>query len=318
MKPTKSNEVILVERYRPNKVEDCILPFRIKQTFLEYLKKGYIDDDLMLTGPSGLGKTTIALAMMNELDAEYRFINASLHGNIDTLRNEIYNFASKVSMDGNRKYIIFDEAERITPATQDAIRGFIEEFSKTCGFIFTCNSKSKIIPALMSRTALIEFNISKAERPMLMKAFYKRICEILDSENIKYESNAIVNYMADNKNSLDFRNILISISKASKLGKITIETLSTDINGTFEELLAALKSKNFNEMRKWLVDNPEYSHSDIFRRFYDAAHNFIKPHTIPLLVILIGKYQYQSSFVADQEINTAAFLVEVMVDCEFL
>ncbi|PCJ96670.1 MAG: DNA polymerase [Hyphomicrobiales bacterium] len=312
------SEVIWDQKYRPTKLDKCILPFRIKHIFKTYLEKGVIEDNLILSGPPGLGKTTIAKAMMEELDAEYIFVNASLHGNIDTLRDLVQGFVTKVSLDGGRKYVIFDEAEKMTSATQDAMKAFIEENSKMTGFIFTCNIKSMITGPLLSRLNLIDFTVNPKERAILMKSFYKRILEILDTEEIPYIEKDIVDFMASNKNSLDFRKFIGQIQMASKFGEINAESLKNQTQQHLEELMPMLKEKDFNSTRKWLTEHPELGAQDLYREFYDLAYAFLKPQSIPQLVLTLGKYQYQNAFVMDQEINTAAFLVEVMVDCEFL
>ena len=307
---------IWVEKYRPKTIDECILPFRIKQAFMKYISDGEISSNLLLEGPPGLGKTTIALAAMHELDADYIFINASLNGNIDTIRYEAQSFATKMSLQGKRKYIIWDEAERMSLASQDAIRSFIEEFSRTCGFIFTCNNKNQIHPAIISRLASVDFSITKEEKPLLLKQYYKRVLEILDEEKIEYDKNAIVEYIAKRKNSVDFRNILIHLQHVSRLGKITSDTLIHKVDERFLDLTGYLKARDFDSVRKWVVDNPEFGSSNLYRLFYDNLES-VFPDNKPLMatiIILIGKYQYQNEFVADQEINTAAFLTECMLE----
>jgi DNA polymerase III delta prime subunit len=307
---------IWVEKYRPKTINECILPFRIKQSFMKYIEDGEISSNLLLEGPPGLGKTTIALAAMHELDCEYIMINASLDGNIDMIRYEAQSFATKMSLDGKRKYIIWDEAERMSAAAQDAIRSFIEEFSMTCGFIFTCNNKNLIHSAIRSRLATIDFSITREEKPLLLKQYYKRVIEILDEENIEYDKKAIVDYIAQRKNSVDFRNILIHLQHVSKLGKITEDTLFHKIDERFLDLISYLKAKNFDSVRKWVVDNPEFGSSNLYRLFYDNLESSFGSNKalMAAIIILIGKYQYQNEFVADQEINTAAFLVECMLE----
>jgi len=312
-----TDHVIWVEKYRPTKVEDCILPFKIKKIFMEYVNIGYISDNLILAGPSGLGKTTVALALMNDLDCEYMLLNASLKGNIDTLRYEVQSFASKSSLDGKRKYVIFDEGDGITRQGQDAFRGLIEEFSATCGFIITCNNKNAINKAIRSRLSVIDFKINAKEKSMLMKSFYKRIVEILELENVEYDSKAIIDYMARNKNSLDFRNIIVTLQKTAKLGVINEENLQNQIETSFDELVTYLKNKDFNKMRKWVSDHQDYNTDEFYRYFYDNMHKFLTSASVPLILIAIAKYQYQAAFVADQEINNAAFLTEVMVDATY-
>jgi DNA polymerase III delta prime subunit len=311
-------QIIWAEKYRPQKISECILPDDLKTIFQKYVDDGIIGDNLLLSGPPGLGKTTVALALMHELQAEYIFINASLKGNIDTLRNEISEFATRSTLDGSRKYVIFDEAERMSAAAQDGIRGFIQEFSKTCGFIFTCNAKNMLSDAIQSRLANIEFSINADQRKQMLKAYYKRVCEILDNEGIEYDPAAIVSYMSSRKNTIDFRSFLVYIQKISKLGKIEISSID-NINdeSDFNELISFMKQKDFSKVRKWVSDNGSINPTEVYRRFYDSAYDHIEKGTVPILVVLIAKYQYQAAFVADPEINLAAFLVEVMIDVEF-
>jgi DNA polymerase III delta prime subunit len=310
---------VWVEKYRPKNVEDCILPFRIKQIFLNYVKEGEIPSNLFLLGSPGLGKTTVIRAVLDELEAEHIFLNAALEGNIDTVRYELQSFATKMSLSGTRKYIVFDECERMTVAAQTAIRAFIEEFSETCGFIFISNNKSTMDPAILSRLAIVDFSISKQERPMLLKEYYKAVIGILNAENIEYDKEAIKDYIAKRKNNIDFRNIIITLQYISKLGKITDENLYHKLDERFLDLIQYLKKKNFNGMRKWVIDNNDITPSELYRLFYDNVSEILRDNKagIAALILLIGKYQYQNEFVADTEINTAAFLTECMVDVEW-
>lgn len=310
---------VWVEKYRPKTVEDCILPFRIKQIFLNYVKEGEIPSNLFLLGAPGLGKTTVIKAALNELDAEHIFLNAALEGNIDTVRYELQSFATKMSLSGTRKYIVFDECERMTIAAQTAIRAFIEEFSETCGFIFISNNKSTMDPAILSRLAIVDFSISKQERPLLLKEYYKRVIGILSNENIEFDKIAIQDYIAKRKNNIDFRNVIIHLQYISKLGKITNDNLYHKLDERFLDLIKYLKNKDFNGMRKWVVDNNDLAPVELYRLFYDNAESLLKDNkaSMAALILLIGKYQYQNEFVADTEINTASFLTECMIDVDW-
>jgi len=307
-------EFLWCEKYRPKKVADCILPDRIKKVFQEYVNTKNIPN-LMLTGTAGVGKTTVALAMCEEIGLNYLFINSSDERGIDTLRTKIRNYASTVSLVGGRKVIILDEADYITPEAQAALRGAIEEFSANCTFILTCNFKSRLIEAIHSRCSVIDFALQADEKPRMAAAFFNRIAEILVSEGIQFEKNVLVEIT--NKYFPDYRRTLNELQRYSTSGQIDAGVLAqvTSVRN-IQDLVKYLKDKNFAEMRKWVVVNADLDPARVFRKIYDSMYEYMKPESIPQAVVILAKYQYQSAFVADQEINLVACLTEIMVDCE--
>lgn len=310
------DDFLWVERYRPHKIEDCILPENLKQTFSEFVKQGSIPN-LLLTGSQGTGKTTVARAMCEELGVDYIEINGSMNGGIDTLRTEIKNFASTISFTGTRKMVILDEADYLNAqSTQPALRNFMEEFSKNCGFILTCNFKNRIIEPLHSRCSVIEFKIPSSQKPKLAAQFHKRACGILEQEGIAHDKAVVAEVVT--KHFPDWRRVLNELQRYSVTGKIDSGILSNLGEENFKQLIDHLKNKRFTDMRKWVGENLDTEPTAFFRKFYDTATTYIKPNSIPQLVLLLGRYQYQSAFVADQEINTVAFLTEVMVDAEWV
>jgi len=308
-------EFLWAQKYRPKKVEDCILPDRLKRIFQEYVDRKSIPN-LMLTGGPGVGKTTAALAMCDEIDADYLFINSSEERGIDTLRTKIRSFASTISFTGGRKVIILDEADYITPDAQAALRGAIEEFSSNCSFIFTCNFKAKLIEAIHSRCSVIEFTLHKEEKAKMASAFFSRLSDILDKESVEFEKNVLVEIVK--KFFPDYRRCLNELQRYSSFGKIDAGVLAqVSAIRSIAELIGHLKDKNFSEMRKWVVMNSDVDSARIFRMIYDSMYEYVRPDSIPQLVILLSKYQYQSAFVADHEINLVACMTEIMVSCEF-
>jgi len=309
-----SDEFLFVEKYRPRKVSECILPERLKTVFQDYVNSNSIPN-LMLTGTAGVGKTTVAIAMCEEIDLNYIFINSSEERGIDTLRTKIKNFASTVSLTGNRKVIILDEADYITPEAQAALRGAIEEYSSNCTFIFTCNFKSRLIDALHSRCSVIDFTLKSDEKPKMASMFFRRICEILDVEGIEYDKSIIVKIVE--KFFPDYRRTLNELQRYSSSGRIDSSVLvQVSEVKSIADLVKALKEKNFSGMRKWVALNSDIDPSRIYRKIYDGLYDSMKPESIPQAVLIIAKYQYQAAFVADQEINLVACLTEIMVDCE--
>jgi len=309
-------EFLWNEVYRPKRIEDCVLPKNMKDIFQKFVDSGNIPN-MILTGSSGVGKTTVARAMLEEIDAEYLIINASMYGNIDTLRNDILNFASSVSFKEGRKYVILDEADYLNPnSTQPALRNFMEEFSKACGFIFTCNYKNKIIPALHSRCTVIEFNVKNSDKAKLAMCFMKRLENILQAENIPFERPVIAEVIQ--KYFPDWRRVINEVQKYSISGQIDSGILHNLTEISISKLIPFIKTKNYPEMRNWLYNNTDIDAEQFFRSFYDNASQFFKQESIPLLVVLINKYQYQHYFVADPEINLMSFLVEVMVECDVI
>jgi DNA polymerase III delta prime subunit len=310
------DDFLWTERFRPRKIEDCILPESLKATFSEFVKQGNIPN-LLLTGSQGTGKTTVARAMCEELGLDYIEINGSMNGGIDTLRTEIKNFASTISFTGTRKMVILDEADYLNAqSTQPALRNFMEEFSKNCGFILTCNFKNRIIEPLHSRCSIIEFKIPSSQKPKLAAQFHKRACGILEQEGIEFDKAVVAEVVT--KHFPDWRRVLNELQRYSVTGKIDSGILSNLGEENFKGLVDLLKNKRFNDMRKWVAENLDTEPTAFFRKFYDLSSTYMKPNSIPQLVLLLGRYQYQSAFVADQEINTVAFLTEVMVDAEWV
>ena len=311
------DEFLWVEKYRPKTIEDCILPQTTKKTFLDFLNKGEVPN-LLLAGPAGCGKTTVAKALCNQLGVDVYVINGSDEGRfLDTVRNNAKNFASTVSLtsESKHKVIIIDEADNTTPDVQLLLRASIEEFSGNCRFIFTCNYKNKIIEPLHSRCAVIEFGIKGKEKPQLQADFFRRLNFILDTERCESDKKVLIELI--NKHFPDWRRILNECQRYSVGGKIDAGILATFSDVNTHDLIKNLKEKNFTEVRKWCVDNLDNDPSVLLRRVYDALYTSLVPSTIPAAVLTIAKYQYQSAFVADQEINMLACLTELMVECEF-
>lgn len=310
------DEFLWVEKYRPRTIDDCILPESLKSTFRQFVSDKNIPN-LILYGPAGVGKTTVARAMLEQIEADYIVINGSLNGNIDTLRTEIQQFAATVSFSGGRKYVILDEADYLNAnSTQPALRNFMEQYSKNCGFILTCNFVNRIIEPLHSRCSLVEFKIAKAEMPKLAVGFMKRAETILAKENVEYDKAVLAELIQ--KHFPDWRRVLNELQRYSANGKIDSGIFINLSDDSFKVLVDLVKQKNFADMRKWVADNSDSDDTGLFRKFYDQAHKFVKPQSVPQLVLLISKYQYQSAFAADKEINLTAFLTECMIDIEFI
>ena len=307
-------EVLWVEKYRPKSIDDCILPTSLKETFSEMVDKKQIPN-LLLSGGPGVGKTTVAKAMLESLNCDYIVINGSMNGNIDTLRNEIKDFASTISFTTTRKFVILDEADYLNAqSTQPALRNFMEEYSKNCGFILTCNFKNRIIDPLHSRCSVVEFKIDKNDKPKLAAKFMKRVDHILTSENVKYDKKVvaqmIMNYFPD------WRRVINELQRYSVVGKIDVGILSNFGDDSVNKLIGFLKNKQFENMRKWVAEN-EIDTTSLFRKLYDLSSKVMKNTSIPQLAITLADYQYKAAFVADHEINLVACLTEVMTDCEF-
>ena len=312
-----ASEFLFVEKYRPRKIDDCILPDDTKKTFKEFVEKGEIPN-LLLAGPPGIGKTTIAKALCNELGADYYVINGSDEGRfLDTVRNQAKNFASTVSLTGSSKHkvIIIDEADNTGNDVQLLLRANIEAFYSNCRFIFTCNYKNKIIEPLHSRCAVIDFTIKGKQKAQLAGSFFKRLQNILDEESIEYDQKVLAELVS--KHFPDFRRVLNECQRYSAGGKIDAAILASFSDISVNELIKHLKDKNFSEVRKWVVSNLDNDSSVILRRVYDACYDSLSSASIPAAVLVIAKYQYQIAFVADQEINLLAALTEIMVECEF-
>ena len=312
------DEFIWVEKYRPKTVEDCILPETTKNTFKEFLKKGEIPN-LLLSGPPGVGKTTVAKALCTELGVDYYVINGSDEGRfLDTVRNQAKNFASTVSlqgMDAQHKVIIIDEADNTTHDVQLLLRANIEAFYKNCRFIFTCNFKNRIIEPLHSRCSVIEFGISGKQKPEIQAQFFKRLVEILDQEHIEADKKVVAELI--NKHFPDWRRVLNECQRHSVSGKIDSSILANFSEVNIDDLMKNLKKGNFPEVRKWVVNNLDNDSAVLMKRVYDTLLKSLKGPSIADAVLIISKYQYQIAFVPDQEINLLACLTEIMGECEF-
>ena len=311
------DEFLWVEKYRPKTIEECILPTNIKKTFQDFLDKGEVPN-LLLAGPAGCGKTTVAKALCNQLGVDVYVINGSDEGRfLDTVRNTAKNFASTVSLSSTarHKVIIIDEADNTTNDVQLLLRAFTEEFSGNCRFIFTCNFKNKIIEPLHSRCACIDFSTDRKSKPQLASKFFNRLKFILEREGVEADPKVLIELI--NKHFPDWRRVLNECQRYSSSGKIDAGILAQFSDVKVNDLIKHLKEKDFKEVRKWVVNNLDNDASVLLRRVYDALYGSLAPNSIPAAVLVIAKYQYQIAFVADQEINTLACLTEVMVECEF-
>ncbi len=311
------SDFLWVEKYRPKTIEECILPSETKKTFLGFLSKGEVPN-LLLSGPAGCGKTTVAKALCEELGADYYVINGSDEGRfLDTVRNQAINFASTVSITSGAKHkvIIIDEADNTTHDVQLLLRANIEDFYGNCRFIFTCNYKNKIIEPLHSRCAVVDFSIKGKQKQEIAVEFFKRLNVILEKERVEYDKKVIVELI--NKHFPDWRRVLNECQRYSANGKIDTGILATFSDVSLNDLLKNMKQKNFSEVRKWVVDNLDNDPAMLLRRVYDSLYTSLKNVSIPAAVLIVGKYQYQVAFVADQEINLLAALTEIMVECEF-
>ena len=311
------SDFIWVEKYRPKTIEECILPENIKKTFQDFLSQGEIPN-MLLSGPPGIGKTTVAKALCNQLGADFYVINGSDEGRfLDTVRNNAKNFASTVSLtsESKHKVIIIDEADNTTPDVQLLLRASIEEFSGNCRFIFTCNYKNKIIDPLHSRCAVIDFSVNGKQKQGIAAQFFKRINDILEQERVEADKKVLAELI--NKHFPDWRRVLNECQRYSVGGKIDSGILAHFSDVKVNDLIKNLKAKNFSEVRKWCVNNLDNDPAVLLRRLYDSLYESLVPASIPAAVLVIAKYQYQIAFVADQEINMLACLTEIMVECEF-
>ncbi len=311
------NDILWVEKYRPKMVENCVLPDNTQKVFTDIVEKGEIPN-LLLTGSPGIGKTTIAKALCNQLECDWLMINGSDEGRmIDTLRTTITNFASTVSLSGGKKVLIIDEADYMNPeSVQPAMRGSIEQFAQNCRFIFTCNFKNRIIPALHSRCSVVDFKIKKDDKPLLAQKFLKIASGILDKEAVKYKPDVIAQLIM--KHFPDFRRVLNELQKHAVGGMIDENILTQASEENLKELFVALKKKDFTSMRKWVAENIDNDHVRLYRQIYDSLYGKFEKKSIPQAVLTIADYSYKAAFVADQEVNMVACLTEMMMECEFV
>lgn len=313
---SREDQFLWVEKYRPQTIDECILPESIKKTFREFIASGELPT-FLFSGGAGVGKTTVARALCNEIGAEYVFINGSDEGrSIDVLRGLVKGFASTVSMTDSPKIIIIDEADYMNASSiQPALRGFIEEFSNNCRFIFTCNFKNRIIEPLHSRCSVIDFKIDAAEKPAIAGAFYKRVCQILKKEGIEFDKKVVAELIT--KHFPDYRRILNELQRYSVSGKIDAGLLVNLSEDSYKELMAFMKDKDFTGVRKWVAKNSDSDATQLFRNLYDNSTEFLVNASIPQMVVILADYQYKAAFVADQELNIMAALTELMTSCEF-
>ncbi len=306
--------LLWTEKYRPQTIEDCILPERLKKPFQEYVNQKQIPN-LLLSGGAGVGKTTVAKAMCNEIGCDFMVINGSDESGIDTFRTKIKNYASSMSLSGGRKVIIIDEADYLNPnSTQPALRNAIEEFAVNCSFIFTCNYKTRIIEPLHSRCAVVDFGLKNDEKASMASQFFKRLQSVLQSEKVEYDDKVIAELVK--KHFPDFRRVLNELQRYSQFGKIDTGILAQIGNIQLQEIVKHIKAKDFGAIRKWVATS-DLDANSVFRQIYDSLYDFMKPHSIPQAVLIIADYQYKNAFVADTEINLVACLTELMANCEY-
>ena len=310
-----NTDFLWVEQYRPKTIDDCILPDSLKTLFSAFIKKGEISN-MLFSGTAGIGKTTVAKALCEQMNCDWIMINGSEEGGIDVLRNKIKNFASTVSLSGGKKVVILDEADYLNPqSTQPALRGFVEEFHKNCRFILTCNFKNRIIEPLHSRFSNIEFKVNPKDKPKLASRLFERAIYILKEQNVSYEDKVLVELIT--KHFPDFRKLINELQRYSVSGSIDAGILVNVSDENLKTLVTHLKGKEFGGMRKWVVNNLDNDPVKIFRKIYDTLYTNLEPSTIPHAVLIIADYQYKSAFVADQEINLVACLTELMSQVKF-
>jgi DNA polymerase III delta prime subunit len=310
-----SDQFLWVEKYRPKTIDECILPESLKQTFKEFIASGQLPN-FLFSGTAGVGKTTVAKALCNEVGAEYLLINGSEESGIDVLRTKIKSFASSVSLTDSKKVVILDEADYLNAnSTQPALRGFIEEFSANCRFIFTCNFKNRIIEPLHSRCSVVEFKIDNKDKQTIAAGFFKRATNILKDENIEFDPKVVAEVVT--RHFPDYRRILNELQRYSVTGKIDSGILVNLSDESYRELVKNLKEKDFTSVRKWVAKNSDIETTQLFRDLYDKAVEFLEPKSIPQLVLILADYQYKAAFVADHELNTVAAMTEIMIQCQF-
>jgi DNA polymerase III delta prime subunit len=308
------NIVIWTEKYRPKTIEDCILPDRLRKPFQEYVNQKNIPN-LLLSGGPGVGKTTVAKAMCNEVGCDFLVINGSDENGVDTIRVKIKNYASSMSLSGGRKVVIIDEADYLTPNAQAILRNAIEEFSVNCSFIFTCNYKNRIIEPLHSRCAVIDFTLRSNEKASMAKDFFIRIKSILQSEEVEYNDKVVAELIK--KHFPDFRRVINELQRYSQFGKIDTGILTQIANVSISEVVKHMKDKDFGSVRKWVASG-DFDSNTVFRQIYDSLYDIMNTSSIPQAVLILADYQYKQAFVVDSEINLVACLTELMVNCEFI
>lgn len=310
-----SKDFLWVEKYRPSRIADAVLPQSLKKTFLEIVSTGELPN-MLFSGSAGVGKTTVAKALCNELDLDYIIINGSEEGNIDTLRGKIKQFASTISLHGGYKVVILDEADYLNPqSTQPALRAFIEEFSNNCRFVLTCNFKNRIIEPLHSRCSVYEFAIPNDEKPAIAAGIFKRVETILEKEGVEYEQKVLAELV--NRYFPDFRRVINECQRYSIAGRIDAGILVNLSEENIKVLLGSLKNKDFKSMRRWVVDNMDTEPQAIFRKIYDSMSEYLQPQSIPQVVLILADYQYKNAFVADHELNVVACMTEIMASAEW-
>ena len=312
---SRDDQFLWVEKYRPQKIDDCVLPESLKETFKQYVSQGELPH-FLLSGTAGIGKTTIAKALCNEINADYIMINGSEESGIDTLRTKIKGFASTVSLTDSPKIIIIDEADYLQAnSTQPALRSFIEEFSANCRFIFTCNFKNRILEAIHSRCACIDFKIDAKDKQVLLGQFFKRASQILKQENVEFDQKVVAELIT--KHFPDYRRVLNELQRYSVSGKIDSGILVNMSQESFKDLIKLMKEKDFTNVRKWVGKNSDSDTVALFRELYDTSVTYMVAESIPSLVLVLADYQYKAAFVADHELNIMAALTEIMANCKF-
>jgi DNA polymerase III delta prime subunit len=312
---SRDDQFLWVEKYRPQKIDDCVLPESLKDTFKQYIAQGELPH-FLLSGTAGVGKTTVAKALCNEIGAEYIMINGSEESGIDTLRTKIKGFASTVSLTDSPKIVIIDEADYLQAnSTQPALRSFIEEFSANCRFIFTCNFKNRILEAIHSRCACIDFKIDNKDKQVLLGLFFKRATQILKQENVDFDQKVVAELIT--KHFPDYRRVLNELQRYSVSGKIDSGILVNMSQESFKDLIKMMKEKDFTNVRKWVGKNSDSDTVALFRELYDTSVIYMAPESIPQLVLILADYQYKAAFVADHELNIMAALTEVMANVKF-
>jgi replication-associated recombination protein RarA len=312
---TNPEQFLWVEKYRPQKISECILPVGLESTFQSIVRSGEIPN-MIFSGTAGCGKTTVAKALCKEIDSDFLFINGSESGNIDTLRTTVRDFASSVSLTNSKKTVILDEADYLNPSsTQPALRGFIEEFANNCRFVLTCNYKNRIIEPLHSRCSVIDFRIPSKEKPILAKKMFERAKEILTAENITFDQKVLLEVVV--KYFPDYRRVLGELQRYSNSGQIDSGILSRYTDFDIKPLIDSMKAKNYTEIRKWISLNTDMEPATIFRKIYDGLSQNVEPASIPAVIMILGEHQYRMAFSADPEICLAACMAEILLNATF-